>query len=166
MGPPLPRGERCDCYFHSPSAGGDPSGRSLTGESQSQSYVTIDDQAVCLSVCLSWCLAPIWGPRPDFYYCQTDAGLLMWGARSDKKTGLSFTIAVALASAVILGSAPRGTHDMEGQIPVFIFPRNRVAQLHPQALGSLFVAFYDSQGYCGGIRIRLHAGITYGGFSL
>jgi hypothetical protein len=26
---------------------------------------------------------PIWGPRPDFYYCQTFAGLLMWGAFSD-----------------------------------------------------------------------------------
>jgi hypothetical protein len=29
------------------------------------------------------------------------------------------------------------------QVPVFIFPRNRVAQLYPQALGSLFVASYD-----------------------
>jgi hypothetical protein len=27
----------------------------------------------------------------------------------------------------------------------------------PQALGSLFVASYDSQGYGGGIRTRLHA---------
>jgi hypothetical protein len=32
-----------------------------------------------------------------------------------------------------------------------------VAQLYPQALGSLFVASYDSQGYDGGIRTRLHA---------
>jgi hypothetical protein len=32
-----------------------------------------------------------------------------------------------------------------------------VAQLYPQALGSLFVASYDSQGYGGGIRPRLHA---------
>jgi hypothetical protein len=29
----------------------------------------------------------------------------------------------------------------------------------PLALGSLFVASYDSQGYGGGIRARLHAGI-------
>jgi hypothetical protein len=28
-----------------------------------------------------------------FYYCQTVAGLLMWGALSDERTGLSFTIA-------------------------------------------------------------------------
>jgi hypothetical protein len=31
-----------------------------------------------------------------------------------------------------------------------------VAQLYPRALGSLFVASYDSQGYGGGILIRLH----------
>jgi hypothetical protein len=31
-----------------------------------------------------------------------------------------------------------------------------MAQLYPQALGSLFVASYDSQGYGGGIRTRLH----------
>jgi hypothetical protein len=52
-------------------------------------YVTIDDQ----SVSLSWNKAPFWGLRPDFYYCQTVAGLLMWGALSDEMTGLSFTIA-------------------------------------------------------------------------
>jgi hypothetical protein len=40
-------------------------------------------------------------------------------------------------------------------VPVFISPRNRVAQLYPQALGSLFVASYDSQGCGGGIRTRL-----------
>jgi hypothetical protein len=33
---------------------------------------------------------------------------------------------------------------------------NRVAQLYLQALGSIFVASYDSQGYGGGIRTRLH----------
>jgi hypothetical protein len=45
------------------------------------------------SASLSWNKAPIWGLRPDFYYCQTVAGLLMWGALSDERTGLSFTIA-------------------------------------------------------------------------
>jgi hypothetical protein len=61
-------------------------------------------------------------------------------------------------SAVILGSGSRGTHDhillsqirdspnLEGQVPVFISPRNRVAQLYPHTLGPLFVAYYDSQG--------------------
>jgi hypothetical protein len=65
---------------------------------------------------------------------------------------------LVLASTVIHRSDSRGTHDqillsqirdspnLEGQVPVFISPRNRVARLYPQALGSLFVAFYESQG--------------------
>jgi hypothetical protein len=77
---------------------------------------------------------------------------------------------LVLDSAVILGSESRGTHDhillcqirdspkQEGNVPEFISPRNRVAQLYPQAPGSLFVAFYDSQGYGGGILTRLYAG--------
>jgi hypothetical protein len=36
--------------------------------------------------------------------------------------------------------------NLEGQVPLFISPRNRVAQVYPRALGSLFVASYDSQG--------------------
>jgi hypothetical protein len=47
---------------------------------------------------------------------------------------------------------------MEGQVPLFISPRNRVAQFYPQVLLSFFVASYDSEGYGGGIRTRLHAG--------
>jgi hypothetical protein len=50
--------------------------------------------------------------------------------------------------------------NLEDQVPVFISPSDRVAQLYPQALGSLFVASYDSQGYGGGIRILLHTGRT------
>jgi hypothetical protein len=42
---------------------------------------------------VSWNKAPIWGLRPDFSCCQTVAGLLIWGALSDERTGLSFTIA-------------------------------------------------------------------------
>jgi hypothetical protein len=71
---------------------------------------------------------------------------------------------LVLASAVILGSESSGTRDhilvsqirdspkLQAQVPVFTSPRNRVAQLHPQALSSLFVASYDSQDYDGGIR--------------
>jgi hypothetical protein len=77
---------------------------------------------------------------------------------------------LALISAVILVSESYGTDDhillpqirnspnLEGQFPVFISPRNRVAQLYPQALGSFFVASYYSQG--GGIRTRLHTDLT------
>jgi hypothetical protein len=75
---------------------------------------------------------------------------------------------LALASAVILGFESSGTHDQillfqirdsstpEGQVPVFISPIKGVARLYPHALASIFVAFYDSQGFGGGIRARLH----------
>jgi hypothetical protein len=75
---------------------------------------------------------------------------------------------LAFASAVILGSESLGTHDhillyqiwdslnLEGHFPVFISSRKRVAQLYPQALGSLFVASYYTQGYGGGIGTGLH----------
>jgi hypothetical protein len=45
---------------------------------------------------LSWNKAPIWGLEPNFYYCQTVAGLLMWSALSDERMGLLFTIAAGL----------------------------------------------------------------------
>jgi hypothetical protein len=63
---------------------------------------------------------------------------------------------LGLASAVINRSESRGTHDnillsqirdspnLEYQVPVFIFPRNRVARLYPPALGSIFIVSYDS----------------------
>jgi hypothetical protein len=38
----------------------------------------------------SWNKAPIWGLRPDIYYCQAVAGFLLWGSLSDERTGLSF----------------------------------------------------------------------------
>jgi hypothetical protein len=45
------------------------------------------------SASLSWNKAPIRGLRPGFFFSQTVAGLLIWGALSDERTGLSFTIA-------------------------------------------------------------------------
>jgi hypothetical protein len=54
----------------------------------SESYVKTDGQ----SVSLSWCQVPIWDLRPDFFPPPLVAGLLMWGALSDERTGLSFTM--------------------------------------------------------------------------
>jgi hypothetical protein len=80
---------------------------------------------------------------------------------------------LALASAVILRSESHRTHDhiLLSQIrdspqpggpgPRIYIPPNRVGRLYPQALGSLFVASNDSQGYGGGIRPRLHTGLLY-----
>jgi hypothetical protein len=36
--------------------------------------------------------APIWGLRSDLYYCLTVSGLLIWGALSNERKGLSYTI--------------------------------------------------------------------------
>jgi hypothetical protein len=60
----------------------------ITNSSGSESYITTDRH----SPSLSWNKAPIWCLRPDFYYCQTLACLLKWGALSDERTGLSFTL--------------------------------------------------------------------------
>jgi hypothetical protein len=123
-------------------------------------------QSVGQSISVS---SPIWGPRPDFCYSQTVAGLLC-GAPSLTRGWVCRLQLLLAASAVILGFESRGAHDhillseirdslsLEGQVPVIISPRKKVAQLHPQALGSPFVASYDSQGYGGGIQTRLTLG--------
>jgi hypothetical protein len=133
---------------------------------QSESYVTTDGQ----SASLSWCQALIGGPSPDFYYCHTVSGLLMWGAFLTRGRVCRLQFLLGFASAVILEYKSRGTHghillslirdspNLEGQDPVFISPKNRMARLYPQALGSIFFASYGSQGYGGGIRIGLNTG--------
>jgi hypothetical protein len=75
---------------------------------------------VCLGI-----KAPIWGLRPDFCYCQTVAGLLMWGSLSDKRTRLSLRLPLLLASAVIFRSESLGTRDhiLRAQIRDFRFHR-------------------------------------------
>jgi hypothetical protein len=77
---------------------------------------------------------------------------------------------LVLASTVILRFETHGTHEHillpqirdspnpEGQVLVFISPRNMLAQLYPQTLGSLLVNSYCSQGYGGSIRTLLHTG--------
>jgi hypothetical protein len=61
----------------------------MNRSSRVEAYVTTDGQ----SASVSWNKAHIWGLQPDLYYCQTVAGLLMWDALSDGRTGLSFTVA-------------------------------------------------------------------------
>jgi hypothetical protein len=60
------------------------------------SYVTTDGQPASLS----WIKVPIWGLLPDFYYCLTVAGLLIWGALSDERAGLTFTTAAGPSQSV------------------------------------------------------------------
>jgi hypothetical protein len=75
--------------------------------------------------------------------------------------GLSFTSAAGPSPDHILLSQIRDSPRLEGQVPVFISPRNWVAQLYTPAPGSLFVASYDLQGYGACIRLRLHTGRLY-----
>jgi hypothetical protein len=88
--PVIPRslGSLFVASYDSQGYGGGVGPRLHTGY-ESESYVTTDAQ----SASLFWNKAPIWGLRPDFYNCQTVVSLLIWGALSDERTGLSFTIA-------------------------------------------------------------------------
>jgi hypothetical protein len=70
---------------------------------------------------------------------------------------LQLLLVFASAGHILL-SQIRDSPNLERQVPIFISPRNRMAQLYPQALGSLFVTSYESQGNGGGIRTRPHAG--------
>jgi hypothetical protein len=56
----------------------------------------------------------------------------------------------------------RRPSNLEGQVPVFISPRNRLAQLYPEALGSIFITSYNSQGYVGGIQTCFHTDFLAG----
>jgi hypothetical protein len=74
--------------------------------------------------------------------------------------GLSFTMTTGPRQGSHLGSKTHdhillsqiwGSPNLDGQVPIFISPSNRVAQLYSQALGSHFVTSYGSQGYGGGV---------------
>jgi hypothetical protein len=105
-----------------------PTDLSNESESESESHFTTDGQ----SACLSWNKAPIWGSRPDFDYCQTVAGLLMWGALSDEKMDLTFTSVGG--SRQRSQSRVRVSWDLS---TIFYCLRFET---------SIFVASYDSQG--------------------
>jgi hypothetical protein len=111
---------------------------------------------VCLGV-----KAPKRLPRLDFCYCQTAAGLLIWGALSDERRNLSFTIATGPRQRS--HSQVRFPCDLWSYITVsnsrLLQPGRPGPRIYiPQEQGSVFVAFYDSQDNGGGIRPRLHTG--------
>jgi hypothetical protein len=76
------------------------------------------------SASLSWNKAPIWGLRPDFYYCQL---WVCWcGALSLTRVRVCrVQLLLALTSAVIFRSESRGTRDhiLLSQIRDFAFRR-------------------------------------------
>jgi hypothetical protein len=118
-----------------------------------RSYFTIHGQSVCFGVG-----HPL-GIATRYYFlsewcCLKVVFLFLWGALSDDRTGLQFPVqslnGPSCAEPVIIiyclvWDPP--SPNLADQLIVFISPRNRVAQLYPRALGSLYVASCDSQGY-------------------
>jgi hypothetical protein len=77
--------------------------------------------------------------------CLKVAVLFLWGAFSDEQFAVQSLNGPSRAEPVTI------IYCLIWDSPVFICPRNRVAQLYPWALSSLYVASYNSQGYGGGI---------------
>jgi hypothetical protein len=86
--PQVREGRQPPCWVH----------QSQDNQSQSHSYMTTDGQ----SASLSWCQAPIWDPQPNFLLLpliifRQVTDLLMWGALSDEKSGLSGQVLLGIA---------------------------------------------------------------------
>jgi hypothetical protein len=75
-------------------------------ESESESYVTTDGQ----SASLSWNKEPIWGLRPDFYYCQTVGGFVDVGRPIRREDG----------SVIYNCCWPSPAQSFSGPSPVFV----------------------------------------------
>jgi hypothetical protein len=121
---------------------GDPlNPNSSHSQCQSQSHFTTGGLPPISS---SWRQDP-WESRPVFFFQLNPCNHSPY-VTSSLTRGWVYRLQflLAFASTVILRSEPRGTHDrvllsqirdfpnLEGQVPVFISPRNRVAQLYPR----------------------------------
>jgi hypothetical protein len=107
--------------------------------SWSRSYFTTDGQSVCLGVDLTL------GLLVRYFFlsegcCLKVAVLFLWGALSDERTGLQFAVQSLSGPCraepittfyCLIWDSP----NLEGQVSLFMSPRNRVAQLYPRALG-------------------------------
>jgi hypothetical protein len=100
-----------------------------------ESYVTTNGQPANQS----WNKAPVWGLRPDLYYCLT--GRPIW-----REEG----------SVVYNSCWPSPAQSFSGPSPIVLVAIFYCLRFET----SLFVASYDSQGYGGGIRPHLHTGVT------
>jgi hypothetical protein len=104
------------------------------------------------SASLSWFQVPIWDPRPIFLHLSLITFIQFracWcGAPTLTRSRVcSFQILLGISSADFLRSGSNGTHERillsllfklpqpEGQVPVFISLRNKVAQLYPRGIG-------------------------------
>jgi hypothetical protein len=121
--------------------------------SQSHSYFTTADLSRINS---SWRQSP-WGSRPVIFFQLNTCGHSPYVTSSLARGWVSrLQLLLTFARAVILKSESSETHDhvllsqirdspnLEGQVPVFISPRGRMAQVYT-VTGLHFVASYDSQ---------------------
>jgi hypothetical protein len=120
----------------------------LWKSNQSWSFITTESQ----SASPSWCQAPIWVPWSNFpllfdLFLDSCSFVnvvrpLWWEVGS-----VLFSICCVSSAQPFSDLSPKGLMsifyclyfwdfpNLEGQVPVFISPRNKVAQLYPQALG-------------------------------
>jgi hypothetical protein len=68
--------------------------------------------------------------------------LLLLVSSAQSRSGLS----PAGLNTIFYCSNPWHSHNLQGQVPVFISARNRVAQIYPRALGSLSCRLYRLAG--------------------
>jgi hypothetical protein len=93
---------------------------------------------------------PLWREDGSVIYLYN----CFWALEQQSRLGASPAELTAIFYFLIWDSP-----NLEGQVPAFISPRNRVPQLHSRALGSLFVVSYDSQGYGGGSLTNIWHGL-------
>jgi hypothetical protein len=90
-----------------------------------KSYVTTDNQLASVS----WNKAPIWGLRPDFYYCQQLRVCWCGALYLTRRWVCPLELLLALASAVILVSKSGGTRDHISPSQIRDFPFRRLPRL-------------------------------------
>jgi hypothetical protein len=138
------------------------------GLRQSQSYFTTGGLP---PISLSWRQAP-WDSRPAIFFQLNTCGHSPHVTSSLTRGWVChLQPLLALASAVILGYESRGPHNHNftasgsrlprpwGQGPRIYIPQEQGGPVIPPGTGFPFRRSYDSQGYGGGIRTRLHKGL-------
>jgi hypothetical protein len=92
-----------------------------------ESYVTTDGQLASSSSCQ----APIWAPLPDFLYMPDRCGLVAVACPVTRGWVCSSQLLLGLASAVILGSESRRTHEFLPNI-TYIFSSSETGSTQPR----------------------------------
>jgi hypothetical protein len=121
-----------------------------------------DSRPVCPDI------RPPWGPVINISFSlkfslNSRGFIIFWRPLWRESGSVIYYCCLASPTQSLSGLSPTGlktifycsdywdSPNLESQVPVFISPRNRVAQIYPRALGALSVASYDSQGYGGSI---------------